>query len=232
MDIILVKDKTKIINNIDEYRVIQINELKKIIKEYSKEEMQKMNIFFLTSFEYVKINKKIPENFILGFYQGALSLPILRFNFFDFDYLQEVFSVEEIEGLGLSSNKAEIIYDEDILTISFKENLNFINSLFKYLKNDRFTFINVNGHKKINGTYYPTILLSSKFIENKELLKMFFKKVYSFLKENSDFDETFIKETELVPINMSFSGLENEIVKKIYSCFGYFYIFKDLAVHS
>ena len=230
MDIILVKDKTKIKNNIDEYEVVQASELKKTIKKYSKEEAQKMNIFFLTNFEYVEINKKLPDDFILGFYLDSF-LPVLRFNLFDFICLQEVFSVEEIEGLGLSSDKVETIYDEETLSVSFKENLNFINNLFRYLKDDKFTFINVDEHKKINGCYYPKILSLSKFIENKELLKMFFKKVYAFLKENSEFDETFIKETELTPMNISFGGLDKEIIEKIYNCFGYFYTFKDLVAH-
>lgn len=226
MDIILAKDKTKIINNIDDYEIIQIDELEKTIEKYNDEEKKEMNIFILTNFEHVEINKKIPEDFIVGFYNNSVCLPVFKFNFFDFVCLQEVLSLEEIEELALFSIKTANL-SEDIFTVSFTENLTFLSTLFKFLKKEG--FFEFENYKTIDGRFYSGILSTANFIKNEKLLKLFLEKVYSFIKDNTDFDEVFSKEKEVKLTLISISGLNEKLVEKIHNCLGYFYVFKYIS---
>lgn len=225
MDIILAKDKTKIISNVDDYEIIQIDELEKTIEKYDDEEKKEMNIFFLTNFEHVEVNKKISGDFIAGFYNNSVCLPVFKFNLFDFVCLQEVLSLEEIEELALFSTKTANL-SEDILTVSFTEKLTFLSTLFKFLKKEG--FFEWENHKTINGYFYSGILSTADFIKNEKLLKLFLEKVYSFIKDNTDFDEVFSKEKEVKLTLISVSGLSEKLVEKIYNCLGYFYVFKGI----
>jgi len=225
MDIILVSDKTKVIDNTGKYKIIQEEDFNVL----NLEEFSKSSIYIFLDFEFITIKKELPTNANFYFYDLTF-LPIYRLDVSDFKSLLECFNLQEIiEVLRETEVKKQGILKEQVLA-SYQNDLAFLkDDCFDYYLN---TFCNENNFyynneiKMLNGNRYQQILNTIVFIDNNELIKIFFEKFVSFLKEKVDFDKLyeFIYDKECLerPEYIAFLFINKEAAYKIFDALGYF----------
>ena len=132
MDIVLVSDKTKVVDNTGKYKIIQKEDLNIL----NFEEFSKSNMYIFLDFEFVTIKKELPTDANFYFYDLTF-LPIYRLDVSDFKSLLDCFSLQEIiEVLRETEVKKQEISKEQVL-VSYKNNLAFLKDDYfdYYLKN-------------------------------------------------------------------------------------------------